>query len=673
MGFSINCIEISLPDKKNILKESSHLYKNLYTEKDLGKSKRFFLNDYYQHLETEELKKNETNLDSDLFFDKNINIQLIVGKNGSGKSTLMDLMYGAINNFAYMFERGKKRPGAEKLYYIINLYVNIYFSISNSNKHDGEYVLICKNETVQLKKDSEIIKDFSLNANPETDSKNDNDIIQLVESFFYTIVTNYSMQSFIYSNYSGKTKEYDFKSRETIDSKTRHYWINSIFHKNDGYTTPIVLNPYRDDGFINCKNELELSKDRLATLFIYSKQENKKLFDPYSFYNMTFRPKENCLTKKYNLIYSRFNTKNPDHKAEKDDDVLYLLDDKIINILKQQFNFSNSGSYLKKNGICYLILKIIDITLKYSNYVKYAGVIYFNITELIIIDDKLFDELLNKIKKDNTHITKKIRRVVNFLRLDDSKFNNEHTFSWNDYTAEISKFYEKSSLSEGNKNLTNKNPFMDGKVDSFKSPLDIDNYLPPPIFDYKLILEKESKKEHINYNSLSSGELQLLQTLSVHAYHIENVLSVHGNDRSKYRCLNLVFDEIEMCFHPEYQRQFVQRLINMLTTISHNQASNKDEIFFNIIIITHSPFILSDVPKEKILFMENGTQVSKKLNTFAGNIGEMMYESFFLESTIGEFAENKIKKLIKEKKDENNIREMIGDIVIKSLLKESLN
>lgn len=165
MGFSINCIEISLPDEENILKESSHLYKNLYTKKDLGKSKRFFLNDYYQHLETEKLKKNENNLDSDLFFDENINIQLIVGKNGSGKSTLMDLMYGAINNFAYMFERGKKRPGAEKLYFILNLYVNIYFSISNSNSHNGEYVLICKNETIQLKKDSNIIGDFSLDEN----------------------------------------------------------------------------------------------------------------------------------------------------------------------------------------------------------------------------------------------------------------------------------------------------------------------------------------------------------------------------------------------------------------------------------------------------------------------------------------------------------------------------
>lgn len=482
-------------------------------------------------------------------------------------------------------------------------------------------------------------------------TNNDDDIIKLVKPFFYTIVTNYSMQSFIYSNYSGQTKEYDFTLKKTIDSTTSCCWLNSIFHKNDGYITPIVLNPYRYDGCIDCQNELELSKDRLAALFIYSKQENKKLFAPYSFYDMTFRSKENCLTKKYNRIYSRFNKKNTDHKLEKDDDVLYFLNDKIISILTKQFNFSNSESHLKKNGICYLILKIIDITLKYSNYVKYAGVIYFNVTELIIIDDTLFDELLNKIKKDNTHITKKIRRVVNFLRLGDSKFNNKNTFSWNNY--------------------------IDGIVTHFKSPLDIDNHLPPSIFDYELILEKEleekSKKEYVNYNNLSSGELQLLQTLSVHAYHIENILSVHGNDRPKYRCLNLVFDEIEMCFHPEYQRQFVQRLINILTTISNNQVSNKDEVFFNIIIITHSPFILSDIPKEKTLFIENGKQVSKKLNTFAGNIGEMMYESFFLTSTIGEFAENKIKKLIEEKKDENNVRELIGDIVLKSLLKESFH
>lgn len=666
MSFSINCIEIPILDEK-ILKTSSHLYKNIYTEKDLKSSKRFFLNDYYEYQEigTGELKKNSKSLNLDLFFAKNINIQVIVGKNGSGKSTLMDLMYSAINNFAYMFERGKRRPGAEKLYFIPNLYVNLYFSISNSKDHDGEYVLICKNETVQLKKDSVPINNLSLDDKEAELS--DSDIIELVGSFFYTIVTNYSMQSFIYSNYSGKTKEYDLNSKKTIDSTKRCYWINSIFHKNDGYITPIVLNPYRYDGYINCENELELSKDRLASLFIYSEQKKEKLFAPYSFCKMIFRLRENCLIEKYNSIYSKLNKNSEYEEVEKDCDVLYLLNDKIISTLEKQFDFSYSKSKLEKIAVCYLILKIIDITLKYPNYIEYKGVIYFDKEQLSIKNDELFYKLLDKIKQDNTHITKKIERVVHFLRLDNSKFNNKDEFSWEYYTSEIANFYKQSRSTKAHKNSFNKYPFRNAKTKSFKSLLDINNHMPPSIFDYELTLNKE-QQEQVNYSDLSSGELQLLQTLSTHAYHIENILSINGEDRPKYRCLNLVFDEIEMCFHPEYQRQFVQRLINMLTIITNN-----DEAFFNIIIITHSPFVLSDIPEEKILFMKNGKQDKKFQKTFAGNISEMMYESFFLTSTIGEFAENKIKKLIKDKKDENNIKELIGDIVIKSLLKETLN
>lgn len=41
MGFSINCIEILISDEK-VLKESSYLYKNLYTESDLRESKKIF-------------------------------------------------------------------------------------------------------------------------------------------------------------------------------------------------------------------------------------------------------------------------------------------------------------------------------------------------------------------------------------------------------------------------------------------------------------------------------------------------------------------------------------------------------------------------------------------------------------------------------------------------------
>lgn len=101
---------------------------------------------------------------------------------------------------------------------------------------------------------------------------------------------------------------------------------------------------------------------------------------------------------------------------------------------------------------------------------------------------------------------------------------------------------------------------------------------------------------------------------------------------------------------------------------------------FNIFLITHSPFVISDIPSQRILYLEKGTQDdAKKTSSFAGNIGEMFYDSFFLRSTIGDFAETKIKKIVKEIKEKRitgdspevmSLINCIGDSVIKSLLKE---
>ena len=45
--------------------------------------------------------------------------------------------------------------------------------------------------------------------------------------------------------------------------------------------------------------------------------------------------------------------------------------------------------------------------------------------------------------------------------------------------------------------------------------------------------------------------------------------------------------------------------------------------------------------------------VETKISSFAGNIGEMFYDSFFLEKTIGAFAEEKIKRLVKIRQGKN--------------------
>lgn len=739
--FSINCLEITAPYQK--YQENQHIYKNLVSDDDykdsngilnnqIAAKKRFFFNDYYNHNQNQILEKNTKSfLNPEYFYGKNINIQAIVGKNGSGKSSLMDLMYMAFNNFAFMFERGKDRLGAEQLYYIPDLFVNLYFSIEGSENHDGEYVLICNEKKVDLQnyltKESIVkniynVEGFSLDEPAVVDEK-DQLLIDLVDYFFYTIVSNYSMQSFISANYNYSLKEY--KVDGTVENVSDKCWINSIFHKNDGYIRPVVLNPYRDDGLIDCAKEIELSKDRLITLLIYSKQlndiedgkEKMEIFDPYSFADMKISLKNDFLRKKLKSMVKRICPDSPqkeefiqsfDLSYPNDFSIERILDDTIKEKMALSFYFDISTSKIRGCAITYILLKIIDIINKYSNYSEFKETIRLFVSDKeakINYDESKLNDLFTKIDLDQSHITKKIRRALNFLYLNVSwvETNALKELDWNVFSNEVYNFYDSATGlkykygSKEYKYFSNKNPFFIGSR-KFIDPIGIDNSLPPSIFKYDIILNKkiidENKKERydvINYRELSSGELQLLQTLSVHAYHMENVLSINSNrkDRPRYKCVNLIFDEIELCFHPEYQRLFIQKLIRMITAMRQNNHPNRSGFFVNVMIVTHSPFVLSDIPLSKILFLEDGVQKAKRLNTFGGNVGEMLYDSFFMESTIGAFAEEKIKRLIKIKKginpvtnkhltkEETKLYEIekkcvfdnIGDVVLKSLIK----
>ena len=201
MRFSINCLEITAP--KEIVIENKNIYKNLLTveefdERGFSLPKRFFFNDFYKRKPNKsgKLVKNNTKTNPEYFFGQNINIQAIVGKNGSGKSSLLDLIYMAVNNFAYMFERGVSRTHAANLFYVEHVCVNIYYSLG-----DQEYILKCNDDKIELEVpiNDRVCRRFSLSQQWDT-RKEDEEIKKIVEPFFYTIVSNYSLQSFISSN-----------------------------------------------------------------------------------------------------------------------------------------------------------------------------------------------------------------------------------------------------------------------------------------------------------------------------------------------------------------------------------------------------------------------------------------------------------------------------------------
>ena len=127
-------------------------------------------------------------------------------------------------------------------------------------------------------------------------------------------------------------------------------------------------------------------------------------------------------------------------------------------------------------------------------------------------------------------------------------------------------------------------------------------------------------------------------------YHLINLNSSYENETfNKYKFLNLILDEIELYSHPEMQKQFINNLLLGISKLTMNNIK-----CLNILFITHSPFILSDIPKENVLFLSEGKpQDFRRMNTFGANITDLLSDSFFINNgLIGDFAKGKINKTL---------------------------
>ncbi len=143
---------------------------------------------------------------------------------------------------------------------------------------------------------------------------------------------------------------------------------------------------------------------------------------------------------------------------------------------------------------------------------------------------------------------------------------------------------------------------------------------------------------------MSSGERQFMFTFSAALYHLANLASIPENDEYKipYHHINLIFDEIELYFHPEYQRVLVKKLIDAIA----NLGLDDEEInSINILLVTHSPYILSDIPSEHVLYLGRKNRDLPK--TFGANIFDTLKDGFFMKGTMGVLVTEKIKRLMK--------------------------
>ena len=603
---------------------------------------------------SKELRKNLQpgiyKFDDDLpysFFGKNISIYAIVGKNGSGKSSLIEILFRIVNNFGFYLVNGKdKKNSADNIYLIPGLYAILDYTVNGILCN-----ICCENEDVTAVM-GENKYFFSESGNTKNGfenctNSNYNKKIEIAKQFFYTIVTNYSLQSYNSKDYAHE-KSMTYRSYKSQGAYSRGVWIEGLFHKNDGYMVPITLNPYRDKGVFDLNLETGLTNSRLSAILVEAKKKKREFIDGYQLSKISYRLDYQGIIDKFKG--TKFYIVDPQDFCLKLISHFGCMDKYVpnnrFNAILDAYGVDKGDMYEVKFYAClYLVYKTLSIAGKYPSYCEFSQLCDLNLLDDISksYENKLMlTRLVDAIENDNSHITTKIKQVLHFLKALNAS-NNFFPKCINYMNLKFS--YDEYELFLG----------IEKKNTSLEARLEI---MPPPIFSAEIWLERKvggtyNSKEPILFYELSSGERQFLFMMSTLIYHVLNIKSIPTN-RIHYRNISIVLDEVEICFHPEYQRTFIFKLIKMIQALHLNTHCS-----FNILITTHSPFILSDIPKNNILCLEDGSVCQNAMsNPFAANINDILKQNFFLEGGfMGEFVKNKILSLVEYITRNTNKRE----------------
>ena len=574
-----------------------------------------------------------------------IQISALVGKNGSGKSSLLELLYAScyviaskkgilpnIDSVSKEIEEiePSEYPTERDIEFFKDVEKHIPISYQNTHIKINYTTENQKREALNFKKKQieDIYKELYV------------EIFYEIEGEYYRILLSPSHSNVEIYNISNNKTITDFKfynivinySMYGLNENILGDWVSDLFHKNDGYQTPIVINPYRREGNIDVNSELHLAQTRLITNILLT--DNKAILSGKEIDSVCFeldtnknKPEEQDISVKSN--YGTFN--------------------KVYNVLYDSNNYYLEEGEEKKiphfkelmNYVLCKVKKISEVYKEYRDIAPFEG-------------NKVSQKFLEKLADDKSHITLKLRQVLNIIRFNLLIQNNGSKWE----TKEDGVLHFKLKIDDFIKRIKEVNA----------SNLKKDELIPIGCYRFIINVKNDTNNNDSvsNINVLSSGEQHLLHTMPSVLYHILNVNSVHSSEveKIKYEYINIIFDEIELYFHPEYQRRFVFELLERLDSLK--KGGNIDNIKgINILFCTHSPFILSDIPKENVLFL--GDEMDFK--TFGANITTSLASSFFMEYLIGEFAKTKITNIIEklnrisnDKEDDNNKENILKTI-----------
>lgn len=654
------------------------IQKSLY-----GSSQWFYFNKGFRIKENNdgitEIEVNEDAFDSNylLYSDTehdgiNIGISAIVGANGTGKSTLIDTIVRLTNNMsAAIIGEDYVYTSAQHLHYIDNVYASLAVYINNHIK-----ILTCKGRRLELvtyETDlTNLNQEHAEQEDPITEryvphetisilngNEPEQEILQpkqnlkhLFTDWFYTLVSNYSLYAYNYSDYINERTNAERLEKLELEHSTNcneedEFWLKGVFHKNDGYQTPIVIHPMRDGGYINAQKENFLGKQNLISLcFERRDKENEDgtinhEFFPFRIINQTHHIVAfyfyDIIQNKYHTLYD-FCLEKKYPNNDDDNERIFVLERAISSFWENTISVQYVEEDVAWEYLLYKTMKVIWTYKHYEDLWTYAFSKNF--------DEGVFKKRLVELLMDGSHRTAKIRRVVAYLRF----CKDEDYYIKQGAVVDVDTIYK----------------WMVTKIGSQLYPaydyheINKDDLLPPPFYIVTLqLVDNEHLQEYkekgtrcmdiIPFEGLSSGERQIAYTLGNLIYHLRNIesnskdinSSINHVSTHKYGYVNVMLDEVELYFHPDLQRRFISLLLDSIKGLQ--LPSNYG---INITLITHSPFVLSDIPDNNILCMSRKEHVDAFDKTFAANIHDLFNNTFILPYTIGEYAQLKITEIV---------------------------
>lgn len=176
-------------------------------------------------------------------------------------------------------------------------------------------------------------------------------------------------------------------------------------------------------------------------------------------------------------------------------------------------------------------------------------------------------------------------------------------------------------------------------------------YLPQITWDEKFftfkdfLIQKEGIDEPILSRSLSDGEHQFMHTIGMGLL---------------YRGTSSLFllDEPETHFNPSWRAKYITTL---------RKCFEQDDISPEVLVTSHSPFIVSDSKPENVLVFKKDKHGivdchRPNFNTFGASVNKITMEIFERVDTIGDYANNALEVFRKRFEDGEDIDLIIEDI-----------